>query len=714
MAISTPFGPSVRLHKLLVAAAVVVPALTFVAAAWQNRADVLAEAAETVERTAAVLHEHARKVFETQELVLARVDEHIVDLDWPKIDSPAVDAYLRGVKEPLEQAVSIWITDPTGTVRAGSQEFDAGVTHADRDFFRAQVDHDAGTFISAPFVGRATNISSFAISRRRSSPNGFDGIIHIAVSPDYFIRFFKEAAPPLNHAALLLRADGVTLAREPKREGPPDPVLDKPLQEHIASDPDGRPFFAVSPSDQRQRLYAYRHVGPYPLFVAFSVESGVLLQKWYRNLRIYGAVAGIASLVLLLVSLLALRRAQAEQAALNELRREVAQRETAEAQLRQAQKMEAVGQLTGGIAHDFNNLLSVIAGNADLMMHRGTTAEQTPLAEAILRAAERGAALTRQLLAFSRLQQLDVAMLDLNQRIREMKDMLGRSLRANITVETQLQPAVWPIEVDANQLELAVLNIAVNARDAMPMGGTLTIRTRNLSLDRPGLSGAFVALAIEDTGIGMTPEQSRRAFEPFFTTKEIGKGTGLGLSMVYGFVRQSGGSIEIESQPGIGTTVTLYLPKATSASRISPVKPEQQTMPPAGGDILIVEDDEAVGAVTAAFAEALGYRVRTVPSADEALELLAWDIPPQLMISDMYMPGAMGGLDLAHEARRRLPGLPILLVTGANEAAEQARASGFPVLMKPFRQTNLAEAIAMAMAQHPFTSMPSDVRAAGE
>jgi signal transduction histidine kinase/CheY-like chemotaxis protein len=715
----------VQLYRWLIVAAVLVPALAFVLAAWQKREDVLGEGQETTIRTAAVLHEQALKVFDTIELVLARVTDRVRERTWDEIAAPETSDFLRDLKAPLDQVVSIWVTDANGIVRAGSQGWTPGTSIGDRDFFRAQRERDAGLFVSSAFSGRVTRTASFAISRRMPTPAGrFEGIVHVAVSPEYFERFFADVAPPVDHVAGLIRADGEILARQPER--PEQSRLDpeSPVRKAIQLAPDGGFFDRAGSIDGKRRFLAHRRVGGYPVYVVFGIDVATLLQRWYFHLWIYAAVAGAASAILLLVSGLALRRAKAEHAALFQLRQEVEQREAAEAALRQAQKMEAVGQLTGGVAHDFNNLLAVIAGNAELLLsvrpdEPRLSIRQVKAASAIARAADRGMTLTQQLLAFSRRRQaLDVGAFDLNERLLGMDEMFTRSLRGDISIRTDLQPGLWPVKADPNQLELAVLNLAVNARDAMPDGGVLSIATRNVTLARPDLTGEFVALSVTDTGTGMTPEQRERAFEPFYTTKGIGKGTGLGLSTVYGFLQQSGGGAEIDSEPERGTTVTLYFPRAArSAATAAAAALGTAAETPGGGavaeadaaadealanrehDILLVEDDADVAEVAIAYLESFGYAVTWVKSGDAGKELISTGrSAPRLVLSDMYMPGLVSGIDLARYVRKHHADVPVILTTGAPNAAAEAQSNGFPVLPKPFNRKQLYEIIATANA----------------
>ena len=567
--------PSVRLHQAMLAAALLVPASLFGAAAWRNLHELRREAADTVGRTAAIMHEHARKVFETQELLLSLIEERVADLPAAEVASPFTSEFMRRVKAPLAQAVSAWIAGPDGTMLAGTQAWRPGSNIAGRDFFQAHRREGAGTYISSPYVGRSTNQPSFAISRRRTGEDGgFGGTIHVAASPAYFARFYQDAAPPSAHLALLLRADGAVLAREPG-EDLPRFVPDGVLMRRIAEQPGSGAFRGRLLLDGVDRTYAYFRVAEYPIYVAFGLDDAAVMQRWHGNVRMYGVSAGIAALTLLGVSLLALRGARAEQAALLELRRESRQRQAAEAQLRHSQRMDAVGQLTGGVAHDFNNLLTVVMGNLELIERAaGHLPEGDPvrtkvarLACTALKAVQRGASLTRSLLAFARRQPLKVTILDVNTLLADFAGLVRQAVGATVAVTFAPAPDLPPCRADPAQLEAAVLNLAINARDAMPDGGRLDIATGAATLDAAALAGnpeaqpgAFVTVTAADTGTGMAPDVAAKAFEPFFTTKPIGQGTGLGLSQVFGFTRQLGGHVTIRSVPGQGTAVTMFLP----------------------------------------------------------------------------------------------------------------------------------------------------------
>ena len=375
-----------------------------------------------------------------------------------------------------------------------------------------------------------------------------------------------------------------------------------------------------------------------------------------------------------------------------DLHAEMAERERVEASLRQSQKMEALGRLTGGVAHDFNNLLMVISGGLEVMERITDPQRRAKLKQGVFEAVGRGAGLTRQLLAFSRRTALKPEVLDLGVQIENLRLLFDRSLREDISVDMQIAPDLWPVETDASELQLALLNIAVNARDAMPDGGPILIRAENAPGFNDGdLRGDFVRLSVRDEGGGMAADVLAKVFEPFFTTKSVGKGTGLGLSQVYGFARASGGEVRIDSAPGAGTTVNILLPRTTKPLPTANLVEPAVIQPGDPGVILLVEDDDEVAGVVGALLDELGWRVRRVNSAAQAIEVLAQDAAFDVVLSDMIMPGEMGGLQLAQEIGRRYPSLPVLLTTGYSDAAAAAAAEGRRLLAKPYDAATLAD-----------------------
>ena len=431
-----------------------------------------------------------------------------------------------------------------------------------------------------------------------------------------------------------------------------------------------------------------------------TIYLATIRESVSRRLTRYSLVALLiimAALVVLVLGLTqsALRkanrqleeRAAALSAAYAELKIQVDERARAEDQLRQAQKMQALGQLTGGIAHDFNNLLTVIQGSADMLRRPGLAEEKRiRFVDAIVQTAERAAALTSQLLAFARRQPLQPEVIDLNDKVAGMADLLDRTLGERVEIVIALAPDLCLTEADPAQLESAILNIAVNARDALPAGGTLTIAT-GLA---PSLADgrAAVSIAISDDGTGIDPEVLARVFEPFFTTKDVGRGTGLGLSQVYGFAAQSGGEVKLDSEPGVGTTVTIILP-CTDRDRLAAVGLAAATGEAHRvGRILVVDDNEEVGAFAESLLTELGHQVVRARAGSEAIELAgasAFDV----VFTDVVMPG-MSGIELAAQLNLIVPDTPVVLTTGYSDEITRSGAGGLPVVFKPYRLETLA------------------------
>ena len=548
-------------------------------AAWQNFRLVRSQTEERVMIEAGELREHALNTVKTYAIVLAWIDARTRGLGWDQIaQDEELHRFLSDL-DTLPQIDEVWMADATGRpVVSGRSSLTPPIDVSDRDCFAAKKKQDVGIFVSREQIGALTHAPEFDICDRRSTADkGFDGIIVVSARPAYFSEFYRTVSEEKRFAASLVRSDGSLLVRYPALSAPPVLARDSPFMQAIASNPDRGWFGGRGETDGVERFFAYQRVEGYPLYVAYGVPRRDVLHSWLANLVNYSLFAVPASLALFGMTLLAVRQIQRHAIAswrwrttARRLRREMNRRALAEAELRQAQKMEALGQLTGGVAHDFNNLLTVLQGSLEMLSGRQQSDQLQARVDTALRTVERGERLTEQLLAFARRQPLAKATIDLNAQLRRMTELLVRTVGSAIVINTNLAPDLWPVDADATQLELAVINLAINARDAMPAGGKLGIRTFNLATQREAMPeqpavADFVSLEVSDTGQGMPPEVASRAFEPFFTTKEAGKGTGLGLSMVYGFARQSGGSASIRSDVDRGTTVTLLLPRGLPA-----------------------------------------------------------------------------------------------------------------------------------------------------
>ena len=390
------------------------------------------------------------------------------------------------------------------------------------------------------------------------------------------------------------------------------------------------------------------------------------------------------------------------------LSRDISRQVVQDEALRKSQRMEAVGQLTGGIAHDFNNLLTIITGNHELLEMELEDPEQRDLLARANNAALMGARLTNRLLTFARRRRLDPVVLDLNEQVLGMAELLRRTLGESIALGTLLAPQLWATRTDPSEIENAVLNLAINARDAMPAGGKLVIETRNDMLDEAAVAnevgvelGDYVRMSVSDTGVGMAPAVIARVFEPFYTTKEPGKGTGLGLSVIYGFVKQSGGHVTIYSEQGKGTTVNLYLPRAiVDAEHAAGAGQRIPATSASGETILLVEDNAQVRKVTAKRLQNLGYGVVEAENAAGAIEVLSSGRDIDLVFSDVVMPGGMSGFDLAQWARKNAPAVAVLLTSGFAEDVARAGetfAWELEILRKPYSGADLARTIRKAL-----------------
>ncbi|HYQ92757.1 MAG TPA: ATP-binding protein, partial [Candidatus Competibacteraceae bacterium] len=400
--------------------------------------------------------------------------------------------------------------------------------------------------------------------------------------------------------------------------------------------------------------------------------------------------------------------------------RDITQRRATEARLRQVQKMETIGHLTGGVAHDFNNLLAIVLGNLELLNEHLTGNQSLQdLVQRAVAAAERGATLTQRLLAYSRQQPLQAQPIDLNKLVKGMLDLLRRTLGETIQIRTDLANDLWLALVDAGQFENALLNLALNARDAMPDGGVLSIETANTWLDtdyaashedvRPGL---YVMLVVSDNGVGMSRAVLEHAFEPFFTTKPVGKGSGLGLSMVYGLMKQSGGHVTIYSEEGQGTTVRLYLPQAQTEAVAARGEPSAEPVQKSKmATLMVVEDDAQVRKLAVNMLHSLGYQTVEAGDAWTALRLLAERPDVDLLFTDVVLPGGMSGVDLMHEARKKRPELKVLFTSGYTEHAlihNGQVQDGVELLPKPYRKVSLAKKVRAILAVEVSAEVTAD------
>ncbi|PWC81130.1 histidine kinase [Azospirillum sp. TSH100] len=658
-----------------------------------------------------------------------------------------VHEILKAKASGLPQLEALSLIGADGTLVNFTRQFPAPALDLSlRDYYRALKDADPGhAYLSRPTRSLVTGEWTLYIARRvNDAEGGLVGLVIGAIRLSYFEEFYRSLHVAPGSGFSLWWRDGMLLARfppVPDKIGTiaPHPVIDRQLAQS------GTGTSTLQRSvDGEERILSVQLLRNYPLAVAVSRTRGEILARW-ESQAIVIAAAGLVSAVALALMLWAMARQflayETANRALSERRQAVEARDEAEEHVRQLQKMEALGQLTGGVAHDFNNLLQAIRSSLHMLEAGGELrgAESRRALEVAGQAVDRGATLTQHLLAFARRQRLAPAPVDLGAQVVGMAALLERTLGGAIRIRIDSDADVPPALVDPHQFDIALLNLAINARDAMPEGGTLTITVTGLPTGPaaegvfPTLApGGYVAVTVRDSGAGMAPDVLARACEPFFTTKPVGQGSGLGLSMVHGLTAQSGGGMRLESHPGLGTAVTLYLPHAPMrnqgesrgesraeslagdgaggpGSEPPPVPSAPPSSVPSGTPsagavrVLLVEDDVLVRMANAAVLDEAGIMVSEAASGEEALALLAADDAGQvgirMLITDFAMPG-MTGADLTRIVRHHRPGLPVLIVTGYAEKAvlqDLGREPGIRILSKPIPPSALIGHIMAAL-----------------
>ncbi|AGK49709.1 response regulator [Burkholderia thailandensis MSMB121] len=693
---------------VMLIAAIVLPCVYVAVMAYNDMRTREATARDVTMRTVRVAEEHALKVFDLSETLDARIVDLVQDLDDAAVRNAEADIHdaLNTIGGGYPQVASVSIFGASGMLLANSLYYPAPYASiAERDDFVGIRDGKVIEHISRVMPGplKAANpgpVFNTGVARRHSDGT-FAGMVSIALKSSYFNAFYRDllggADAPMSMA--LTRTDGAVLASYPPAPcGAPGDA---------AAQADSASPFGGAQGDQHagivrvkrdgdSEIVAYRQVGSYPVFVSCAYRTSAIRHAWYEHLSVLFISMFAPSAALWGVIWLSLKRLRAEEEAWERWQAEASMRRSIESAYRQSRKMEALGNLVGSVAHDFNNLLMIISSNVQIVRRRGVQHLDTELA-AIERALKNGQSLTRQLLGVARKQPLRSETIDIAHWLASCRELLKTSLGSKSTLAVDTQLDLWPVRVDVAELELAVINLAVNARDAMPQGGRFKISAHNITFRREDgfpLTGDFVQISVEDTGLGMSPEVLARAFEPLFTTKAKGMGTGLGLPQVFAFCERSGGLATIDSEAGAGTSVRLYLPRTTDA--VPPADtpnavdgPAAST--PAGLRILLVEDNGEVAAGTEALLELLGHQVTHAPNADDALRMLnaagAEPAAPgafDLVISDIHMPGTMNGIDLAEAIERGDLKLPVILVTGYAEEFDRTRRVHARLLSKPF------------------------------
>jgi len=699
------------LVRVALAASLILPAALFIWIGWSNEQKIAALATERILRSLDVQQEHAIKSFQIGTLILDDVTEDLLSAPLEGRERYFHDLFVKRIST-VSEVQSIWLFDTEGFATVNSSAFPAprDRNFAKEDYFYAHVAKDIGIFYGEIHKSFSGNPPYFTMSRRITRNGVFAGTLELSMMPADFYRFYTRLVYGEGLQYALLREDGTFLVRYPI----PDKVPPTPLgpetgfRKMVAASTGGGFYTTTSPVDRTERRFGVRRLPNTDVYVSAGVATAAMHEQWVNEMFPYFAF-GIPASLFLFVTLLLVHHG------IGRLNAEIDRRAAAEGALRQAQRLDAIGQLTGGVAHDFNNLLTIIIGNlesAQRQVAATSDAAKDRLGATIGRAmqgAQRAATLTRRLLAFSRQQPLNPKIIDLNKLLLGLPDLLRGGLGESVDVEIVGAAGLWPVDADATELETAILNLAVNARDAMPDGGKLTIEASNSYLDdnychqhSDVRQGQYVQISVSDTGSGMSADVRSRAFEPFFTTKDAGQGTGLGLSQVYGFVKQSGGHVNIYSEPGEGTTVRIYLPRRSSS-----VAPEEIPAPQAIGHVsgecvLLVEDDDDVRDYLAQTLRDSGFHVIAAPNGKKALEVMEdHDRKIDLLLTDVVMPG-MNGRKVAEAAVNRRPGMKVLFMTGysRNAIVHHGRLDpGVELVQKPITGDHLAAKIRAILDQ---------------
>ncbi len=698
-------GASVRWLRLLAILSIAVPLFIYLVVGAARYVSARDDAAVRVSRSLRVAHEHASKVIAASEALQDKVfalvnGRNATDL---RRNESALHEALRNRTVDQPQIQSILILDAQGKTVASSRLLPFPVLDlSDGEYFRVHQQGAQGTHLSKPIITRTSKESVLNLSMAfRDDQGNFGGVINVSLLTSYFGAYYSDlVADDPGLAVTVFREGGEIYTRWPNLAKAPDKLSpDGPVMKELSKGAESAQLRGVSSVNGEDSFLAYRKVGNYPLYVGAGMSLAALRNEVLSELGVLFAMGALPVAALFLTATIALRNARTALETMESLEREIETRRRAEEALLQAQKLEALGRLTGGVAHDFNNALMVISNNLHLIK-RTTPGVATKQVDSIARAVKSATNLTRQLLAFSRRQPLVAEHVVLQEKLPSIKDLISPAVGSQIQLDVQVDPDTAPVTLDLAELELALLNLAINARDAMPKGGSLTIRARNATeSDASGLTADMVLIEVADTGAGIAPELLSKVFEPFFTTKAVGEGTGLGLSQVYGMCQRVNGRAEIASEVGVGTRVRLLLPRADEQPETKAAP--DPTLSSLDKSVLMVEDNEDVAASLLPILESLGCRVTHVDRTAKARNLLEQGVRPDIVLSDVVMPGDMDGVGLAQYIRKTWPQQQLLLMTGYAEQLDSIRNLGFEVLPKPCTPQMLYTALAKLVKNGP-------------
>ncbi|MDR5762637.1 ATP-binding protein [Caballeronia sp. LZ035] len=719
------FASTRKMLLLVLATSIVLPLACLALYGYYDLQRRFSDAEDFTERLTRVADEHALKVIDLNQQLETRIVDLLGDSNDDAIRGREASLHhtLDEMDSTLAQIAAISVFGEHGNLLVNSRYFPAPpVSIAERDDFQSARSVAPVTYFSLPLRGKVARSDVFTTTMGRIASNGrFLGVVSIAVKRGYFVDFYHELVGGDQAAVVgLYRRDGGILARYPAKPDDAEPAANTPFTNAFRNNELYGRLRVQSSVDHVERLLAFRRVGDYPLYVAVGYAVSAIYANWLNGLALAAAVALVPCIAVWLLILFSIRRLNAEQAAWERWRAEVATRLSIEASSRQLRRMGALGNLVANVAHDFNNLLMVVSSNMELARRKHFNGVE-PEVLAVERATAGAESLARRLMSVARKQPLKQELIEPAAWLRNLLGLVKTSVHPSVSVTLELSPDLWSVSADPVELELALVNVAVNASEAMPHGGRVLIRCQNARVrgaetDIP--DGEYLLVSITDNGEGMNEQTLRRAFEPLFTTKVRGMGTGLGLVQVLAACEQAGGTARITSVAGSGTTVRLYLPRhhgpapVTSKAYMPPETEIEPLLPAArsttdandeahplrGTSVLLVEDNQDVAAGVMAVLEVFGCAVHHEDSADGAFTLLGEGYGFDLVLTDVQMPGRMNGIDLAEQITKRLPAQKLILMTGYADELERAKHLGVPILAKPFDMDDLLELIAPGVA----------------
>ncbi|SAK55325.1 integral membrane sensor hybrid histidine kinase [Caballeronia hypogeia] len=694
------FGSTRRMLIAAVVASIVTPLLFLTAYGYFGYQTRMSDSSEGIDRLTKVAEEQAAKVLDVTQEMSLRVLALLAEDDDAQIRARQlpIHNFLADIPRRLPSVASVAIFGRNGNLLASSSAFPVGLQSiGDRAALSfARRDRETPEHISRPEQISEPGADVFNVTLPRYDSSGrVLGVLVVSLRRGYFESFYRRLTTHDRAVTVgLFRSDGTTLIRTPEPSARRAPTNNQPLTEAIHVNAQGGRLKVFSTLDGVEKLLVYRQVGSYPLYVTAGIPVSTVIYRWLRHDGLIAIATLVPCVGIWILVLFSLSRLKRERTAWERWKAEFGMRVSAETTSRQMRRMGALGNLVANVAHDFNNLLMVVKANMELARRKNFNGLEKEVV-AVERASATAEILARRLLSVARKQPLHEELIDVRKWLEQEASLIQMSLGDRVRLRIASPAEVWSTKADPTELQSALINLAVNAKDAMPNGGEFLIRCENVVLDtaRGSLKpGEYVVVACSDSGVGMPPAVAQRAFEPLFTTKAASAGTGLGLAQVMAMCEQAGGTSRIESAEGEGTTVSLFLPRGLGEADAQVTVVSVQT--PAvtesiRGSVLLVEDNEEVAAGLSAVLEVFGWQSRHELTGDAALSVLDDGETFDLILSDIQMPGINNGIDVAEKVRRRWPTQAIALMTGYADEFERAKKAGVTILSKPFNIDDL-------------------------